>query len=160
MARVDKQQPLQPSVLDRLLDNNPSVQRETPRQGAMVLREIEASVRRDLENLLNTRTRCLSIPTELTELRRSVLDYGIPDPTGHNLATRERQSEFLTELEAVIERYEPRFKDVTVRLLDPENSVERTLRFRIEATMQASEGPEKLKFDSEMEPVHRVFEVK
>ena len=85
MARIRPDQPLVPSVLDRLLDFEPEVNREAPRSRNQVLRELKQSVRRDLENLLNTKTRCVPCPPHLEELKQSLLNYGIPDFTSASL---------------------------------------------------------------------------
>ena len=57
-SRVRDDQPLVPSVFDRLLDDEPDNSRETAASRRQVLRELKQSVGRDLENLLNTRQRC------------------------------------------------------------------------------------------------------
>jgi len=48
MPRISPDQPLLPSVLDRLLDDDPGVSRDPPRSRHQVLRELKQSVRRDL----------------------------------------------------------------------------------------------------------------
>jgi len=55
MARVDLDQPLLPSVLDRLLDANPDLSRDPPKSRGQHLAELRQAVRRDLEALLNAR---------------------------------------------------------------------------------------------------------
>ena len=62
MAKIRDDQPLVPSVLDRLLDDEPQNTHETPKSRNQVLRDLKQSVRRDLENLLNTRWRCIAWP--------------------------------------------------------------------------------------------------
>ena len=47
-------QPLVPSVLDRLMDDDPGVTSEPPRNRSLMLREMKLAVRRDIENLLNS----------------------------------------------------------------------------------------------------------
>ena len=55
MAKIDNKSALIVSVLDRLLDDEPGNPREQPRSSGMDLRALKQNVRRDLENLLNTR---------------------------------------------------------------------------------------------------------
>src|SRR5262249_62211168 len=85
MAKVKAEHPLVPSVLDRLLDDAPGVSREPARNRHQILRELKQSVRRDLENLLNTRVRCLAMPPHLKELKQSLLHYDLPDFSGAGL---------------------------------------------------------------------------
>jgi hypothetical protein len=89
MAKPRATQPLKTSVLDRLLDENPGVATDPPALESKSHRELRRSVRRDLENLLNTRQRALSWPKNLQELDCSLLSYGIPDFAAINLGSAE-----------------------------------------------------------------------
>src|SRR5438552_3823718 len=118
MAKIRAEQALTPSLLDRLLDDDPGTQREAPRSRTQVLRELKRAVRRDLEDLLNTRRCCLPLPEDLKELERSLVNYGIPDFTGAGMGSSESRDELRRAIEDVIRRHEPRFQTVTVHLLD------------------------------------------
>jgi type VI secretion system protein ImpF len=152
MSRLSSDLPLLPSVLDRLLDDDPGVSRDPPRGRDQVLRELKESVRRDLENLLNTRRRLLTWQPALKELNRSLANYGIPDFTAANLGGAEARDEFCRELQTLIRQFEPRFKTVAVRALTNAEALDRTLRFRIDALLHAEPAPEPVVFDSTLEP--------
>lgn len=160
MAKPRADQPLVPSVLDRLLDDDPSVRTEPPKSRTQVLRELKLSVRRDLENLLNTRRSCTSWPEHLTELEHSLANYGLPDIAGLDLARARHRQELQRLLESIIRRNEPRFKSVRVQMLENANPLDRTLRFRIDALLHAEPAPEPVVFDSAFEPVTGSVEVK
>ncbi|MGA7802251.1 MAG: type VI secretion system baseplate subunit TssE [Gammaproteobacteria bacterium] len=160
MAQIKKTQPLLPSVLDRLLDDNPSAQQEAAASRAQVMRELHACIRRDLQNLLNTRRRCLTLGPEPGELEQSLVNYGIPDFSGGNFASAASREEFRRTMENVIRRFEPRFKTVRVQLLENTDTHDQTLRFRIDALVYADPAPEPVAFDSLLEPVTYSFEVK
>jgi len=160
MARLRADQPLLPSVLDRLLDDDPTVSQETPKSRSQVLRELKLSVRRDLEDLLNTRRRCKSWPEHLSELERSLVNYGIPDITGMDLAAGRSRQGFARLLEGVIRRFEPRFKSVRVQMFENADPLDRTLRFRIDALLRAEPAPEPVVFDSSLEPATGNVEIK
>lgn len=147
------------SVLDRLLDDDPDVSTEPASTARPLLRDLRRAVQRDMENLLNARRRPLSWPKEEGELERSVLDYGIPDLTGANLASQEAREAFLRLVESVIRRTEPRLQQVRVVPVEKDEPVERTLRFRIEAQLIAEPAPEPVVFESELEPVSRTLKV-
>jgi type VI secretion system protein ImpF len=155
MARPDLDQPLVLSLFDRLIDENPDASHDSSKSRGQHLRELRDSVRRDLENLLNTRHRCLSWPEGSDELELSAVNYGIPDFTGADLASADRRDEFRATIEDVIRRYEPRFVSVHVTLLDNSEPTDRTLRFRIEALIYADPAPEPLVFDSYLDPANR-----
>ncbi|MFO0949000.1 MAG: type VI secretion system baseplate subunit TssE [Planctomycetota bacterium] len=157
MAKIENDQLLIPSVLDRLIDNEPEVSRETPHSRNQVLREMKFAVRRDLENLLNTRWRCKDIPAHLTELDVSLVNYGIPDFTGMNLGSVQDREKYRRLLEGTIRKYEPRFRKVQVRLVDSD-AMDRTLHFRIDAILHADAAP--VVFDTSLEPSTGTFEVR
>src|SRR5687768_18290102 len=117
MSRVPHDHPLTPSVLDRLIDPDPTAARDAPKGQAQVLREMKQSLRRDLENLLNTRWRCLSWPPNMDELELSLVNYGLPDFSGANLGIAENREQFRRVIERVIARFEPRLKNVKVQVL-------------------------------------------
>lgn len=159
MAGIPSDQPLLPSVLDRLLDDDPGVTREPPKSRHQVLREMKQSLRRDLENLLNTRRRAASWPAHLGELEVSLANYGVPDITAADLGGATGREQFRQIVESVLSRFEPRFKSVRVEMLNP-NPADRTLRFRIDALVHAHPAPEEVVFDSALESATGAVEVK
>lgn len=83
MAELTPKEHLQPSLLDRLADQNPTRESDTFEERVMSLRRLRESVLRDLEWLLNTG--CIEGTQDLTdypEVKHSVLNYGIPDLAG------------------------------------------------------------------------------
>jgi len=160
MAPSPKGQPLLPSVLDRLMQPDAG----TGGRGAGLRehrqRELKECIRRDLEDLLNTRWRASSWPPNLDELETSLVNYGIPDFTGANLGSPTNQEEFRRVLERVIRKFEPRFKSVKVHLLKNPDPLDRALRFRIDALVHADPVPEAVIFDSELKPLTAGFEIK
>lgn len=160
MAKVRLDTPLVPSLLDRLIDLEPDNSKEAPPSRNQVLRDLKQSVRRDLENLLNTRRCCVSPDPGLKELKQSLLNYGLPDFLGLNMSAPKDREDFCRQLQAVIRQFEPRFKSVKVLLLSNAEPLDRTLRFRIDALMYADPAPEAVVFDSSLEPSTGVVQVK
>jgi type VI secretion system protein ImpF len=154
MARVRPDQPLLPSVLDRLIDDDPTVSVEPPRGRTQLLHDLKLSLRRDLEHLLNTRRRVVVLPAGLTELPSSVLNYGLPDFSGAGPAGGKDREAFCRSLEAVIRAHEPRLSSVAVELVSNTEPTDRTLRFRIDALLRADPVPEPVSFDSTLEPTN------
>jgi type VI secretion system protein ImpF len=160
MAKIKADQPLVPSVLDRLLDDDPGASREPAKNRHQVLRELKQSVRRDLENLLNTRVRCRPAPPHLKELKQSLAHYGLPDFSAAGLGDAQDRDAICQVLQTVIRQGEPRFKTVRVELLSNPEPLDRTLRFRIDALLIADPAPEPIIFDSTLKPATGDFEVK
>jgi type VI secretion system protein ImpF len=160
MGKVEADQLLVPSVLDRLIDHEPTATREAPKSRGQLLRDLKLSIRRDLENLLNTRRRCKSWPEDLNELELSLVNYGVPDLTNAALGTTEGREDFCRTFEDVVRKFEPRFARVNVEMLGTTNPLDRTLRFRIDALVYAEPAPEPVAFDSSLQPATGNVEIK
>jgi type VI secretion system protein ImpF len=160
MADPRKTEMLVPSVLDRLLDDEPGVSREPPRSQHQALRDLKQAVRRDLENLLNTRHSFLRWGPGLAELNQSLLNYGLADFTGAGMASAREREQFCRTLQGVLRQYEPRFKTVQVTPLTNAESLDRTLRFRIDALLRVDPVPEPIVFDSMLEPASAAISIK
>lgn len=161
MASVDnisKLKKLRPSILDRLLDDSPFEVEQDDDSTHQHLDELKESVRRDLENLLNTRRRPFTDVESESELSNSIISYGLPDLTHINLYNAEEKAAFIQHLETLIRRFEPRFYSVKVTLHEtaPEDS---TLNFRVDAIMHADPTPELIIFDTSVEPVMQGIEI-
>ncbi len=159
MARVDKKKKLRPSILDRLFDNEPDNQVEIDLDQHQKLKELRNSVRRDLENLLNTRFRMMEPDDDYIQLKSSLMNYGLPDLATVNISDKVKRKEFIDHLESILIEFEPRFKSVKVNYMENADSLDRTLRFRIDATLYADPAPEVVVFDSILEPVTRTVNV-
>lgn len=159
MARLDKKKNLRPSILDRLIDNDPANRVEIDPDQHQKLKELRQSVRRDLENILNTRMRIVEPDEEFTHLKHSLLNYGLPDLATMNISNIDKRREFVQQLERLLLDFEPRFKTVNVSYQENSDKIDRTLRFRIDATLYADPSPEVVIFDSVLEPVSRTVNV-
>jgi len=159
MSRIRPDQELVPSLLDRLIDYEPESSTELPKSRSQLLREMKNSVRRDLENLLNTRWRCVAWPPDMNELETSLVNYGIPDFSGANMGAHSDRENLRRVIEDVIRRFEPRFKTVRVEILKNKDDADRMVRFRIDALLYAEPAPEPVVFSSALEPADGKLEV-
>ena len=160
MARVGKTKKLRPSILDRLLDDDPGAKSEADTGQHHYVRQLRDSLRRDLENLLNARRYLASLPSELYEAEKSLLNYGLPDLATVNIVDAKKRGEFAERLQKTLLEFEPRFKSVKVSYVDAADSNDRTLHFRIDAVVYAEPQPEVIVFDSALESVTRMVSVK
>lgn len=152
MARDDEGDRLVVSVFDRLLDNDPASLQERRQTRGQALQALRDSLRRDLEALLNTRACSITWAAQLSELDASILNYGMMTVTSAELSSDENRERFRQAVEETIRRFEPRFLRVSVNLAEDPDRIDRTLRFRIEALVQAHPTPEPLVFDSVLDP--------
>jgi type VI secretion system protein ImpF len=143
---VEHKEHIQASILDRLLDDDPDNSQESVRYLAVDFRQIMASVRRDLENLLNTRRFILTPTASLHEVNNSLLVYGLPDFSSHNPTQVSVMDQLRLEITKTISRFEPRLKNVNV-MVDSSGS-NRDLRFRISAVLVVDPISESVVFDT------------
>lgn len=148
MARADFYVNIVPSVLDRLVDNEPQVSQEPATSRSQSLRELRAAVARDLEALLNSRQEALQeLPKDFIELSRSILIYGLPDMTSSSLLNNDDRNRVRRSVEDAIAIFEPRLQRVRVALESPREH-DRGLRFRVDALLRVDPTPEPVSFDA------------
>ncbi len=135
-------------LLDRLMDDAPEREQDRVLSNAEVLEALRASVRRDLQSLLNSRRRWRSWPVGLRELATSPVGYGLPDFASGAFGEATRREALRQEVEATIRRFEPRFVTLKVHLVEGQDALTGTLRLRIEALLDADPAPEPIGFDT------------
>jgi type VI secretion system protein ImpF len=136
------------SVLDRLLDDAPEMERDRPLTATDALTVLRRAVRRDLEALLNARRRLFSIPKEFRELHASSLSFGLPDYTSGAMNEDGAREALRREIERCIKLFEPRLVQVAVSLVPRRDDLDTTLQLRIEALLHADPAPEPISFDT------------
>jgi len=139
MSRLSGAQRLMPSLLDRLID--PESAGTDAGHGYSVQQMIDV-VRRDLEELLNTRQTHSGIPKEFTEVLSSLVAYGLPDLTSTNAVSDEDRAEIGKVIEASIARFEPRLRDIRATLVPSNHEQELSVRFQIHAKLAVDPAPE------------------
>lgn len=149
MAAVGNNISLVPSILDRLLDEDPKTSQEPIPNRFQTVRQLKRSVASDLEALLNTRRSLLleEVPSDFSEINRSLLSYGLPDFTSANLTSEDDRSRIRRSLERAIAAFEPRLDRVRVTVDHPEKH-DRALRFRIDALLRVEPAREPVTFDA------------
>ncbi|HUF28324.1 MAG TPA: type VI secretion system baseplate subunit TssE [Gemmatimonadaceae bacterium] len=151
MARGEIERTVQQSVLDRLIDNDPRAAADPPTTFVQSARQYKATVRRDIEALLNTRRIPEEAPDELEELRHSLYHYGLPDISSMSSDSVHSRTILLQRVEETIALFEPRLADVRVSLTEAVGTAGRELRFIIEGTLRMDPSPEQVVFDTVLE---------
>ena len=140
-------QNIQASILDRLIDNEPDLSQEPVQRRLTTFSQVRNAVGRDLENLLNTKNYLSSLCDDYPELSRSLFVYGLPDFTSTNPRSPSVRLHLRQELEKAIARFEPRLRNVSVRIEDAGKN-ERNLRFKINALLFLDPLAEPVTFDT------------
>jgi type VI secretion system protein ImpF len=154
MAELTTKERLQPSLLDRLTDNNPEQRVESREARVMNEAQLRESVRRDLSWLLNTT--CMSAVQPLdegSEVSRSVINFGICDLAGQTMSGVDR-STLERVLREAIWCFEPRLLRDSVRLeviTDETRVGHNALVFDIQAELWAQPVPVALYLRTEID---------
>jgi type VI secretion system protein ImpF len=154
MAELTQKERLQPSLLDRLTDDDRDQRQESRDKRIISPARLRECVRRDLTWLLNTtHLAALQDLTEEPEIQRSVLNYGIPDFAGRTASTMDvwTMERLITR---VIADFEPRLlkRSVKVRVIaDAEKMSHNAMCFQIEAELWAQPLPLRLFLRTEID---------
>lgn len=146
-----------PSLLDRLLDDQPDEQSVLPQD--VFINTIRDNIIRDLNDLVNTRRLVeQELPPHCQELKDSMLTYGLARRA--LLGTSKAEAERIRiELERAIERCEPRLKQVRVELLDGPKPEPALLRFHIKAILDLPPTPQEISLAAELPQHPQLFAV-
>lgn len=152
MPQSELERTVQWSVLDRLIDTEPTNALEAPLTWAQSVRELKRGLRRDLEWLLNTRSFPEEIGEELEETGSSVFTYGLPDFSSYSTGSLETRARLERALKQALERFEPRLFNVTVTTVEGQQTVDRRImRFLIAGWLRMDPAPQQVSFDTRLE---------
>ena len=154
MPELFQRERLQPSLLDRLTDDQPGKQQESREHRVLSLRKLRECVIRDLAWLMN----CVNLG-EIQDLEkypyaaRSVINYGMPDLTGHTISSVD-----IPTIEGMLRQaiwdFEPRMLKNTVRIiaqLNEDEMSQNTVTFVIEGELWAQPVPVQLYLKTELD---------
>lgn len=147
MAKPDAKSSLLPSILDRLIEPRDGEPDDLSSRGQSV-RELEEAVRRDLQDLLNTRQSSSDAYSDDDELSRSLLTYGLPELANYNPTVPDHRKELQGIIERAIKVFEPRLMDVRVTQITADAATGRGLRMSIEALLRVFPAPLPITFDT------------
>jgi len=135
------------SVLDRLTDLQPDSRNEGPLTPWEEMREIKASLCRDLAALLNTRRAEADFNPEFEQATNSILTFGVKDFTSSNLKNRLDRDKVRLSIERAIRNFEPRLTRVAVTV-EEADALKPVLRFEISALLRIDPGGQAVMFDA------------
>lgn len=144
---------LQPSILDRLTDDDRHKTTENPSERVIDIRKLRQIIQRDLSWLLNTSNLQGVIDTDrFPHAATSVLNYGVPDATG-DFAHMKRADEVRQAIQKAIELFEPRIIDGSLNVISRTEDAKRqpVIVFDIVADMWAEPLPTELYLRSQFD---------
>lgn len=154
MAELTQQERLQPSLLDRLTDDEPRVEQESRDKRVLSMRRLRESVLRDLAWLLNaSRMDALQNLDNYPFVAHSVVNYGMPDVTGLTASGMDLGAIERAMRDAIWD-FEPRILRNTVKVsarTNPEEMTHNALTFDIEGELWAQPVPLRIYLKTELD---------
>jgi len=162
MAELTPKERLQPSLLDRLTDDEPGKQQESRDKRVLSPRQLRRSVIRDLEWLLNS--------TDLASVQNlsayphaidSVINYGLPELAGKNVSGLEVGT-LERILRRAIQRFEPRILRDSLRIrvvVDESLMSHNAIQFDIQGELWGQPMPQQLYLKTQVDLESGGFEV-
>lgn len=155
MAELTTRDRLQPSLLDRLTDDEPEARDESRDKRMLSMQGLRRAVLRDLGWLFNT-TR-LGVVQDLSQsalAAQSVINYGLPDLSGKT-ASGVDVVDLEAHLRQAIWDFEPRVLrdtvDVKAVLADPSGGTPNQIVFEISGELWGQPLPERLYLKTELD---------
>ena len=162
MAELTQKERLQPSLLDRLTDDDPHQLQESREKRVLSMNKLRQSVVRDISWLLNARS--LDTVMDLTdypEVVNSVLNFGIKDLSGTSISHTDL-SRIERDLQQAIKNFEPRIlpQSLNIQVVSSDEKMNnQALQFDIEADLWAQPLPLHLYLRSELDTLTGNFEL-
>jgi len=147
MPMDENRQHIRPSILNRLIDYEPQVSRESAQHRLLGFEELKRFVIRDLERLLNTKGSILPVPPSCKEVNNSVFVYGLRDFTSQNPKSPSIKHQLGQDIEKTISKFEKRLKNVTVHI-DTSAQDERNIKLKITGLLILDPVAEPVSFDT------------
>jgi type VI secretion system protein ImpF len=154
VAELTQKERLQPSLLDRLADDDPDKLQESREQRVLSIAKLRQGVLRDLAWLLNTSS--LDTSQNLDDyplVTHSVVNYGMHDLVGTTLSSAD-VPEIQRQIRQAIWDYEPRIfpESVVVKVSISKNKMhQNAMTFDIEGELWAQPLPLRLYLRTELD---------
>ncbi|WP_187290247.1 type VI secretion system baseplate subunit TssE [Terriglobus saanensis] len=142
------------SVLDRLREKT-----SWPTTRAASLRYLKEAIRRDIEDLLNTRRPPIPEIENYPLANVSVLNMGLQDISQLGSSADGRLEEIQRAVQQCIETFEPRLQNLIVTAKNG-STPRREIWLTIEATIQVQPAAETISFDTMLDLTSGMYSVK
>ncbi len=154
MGKWSLKERLQPSLLDRLTDLQPENTKESTSQQSMSQSQFKEAVIRDLSWLLNSVAMDVCVDLDkFPEVQQSVLNFGLPDLSGHTSSTVDVRT-IEKAIRAAILQFEPRIMRNSLQVkvhTNPEDMSHNSMIFEIAGAVFGQPSPFQVVLKSELD---------
>ena len=160
VPRTHVERAVQPSLVDRLTDDAVDVPADPQVSWEASKESYEASVKRDLEQLLNTRRTPEPAGDDFPAVRRSVYNFGLPDVTSFAMHRHGDRVRLLGAVQDALATFEPRLAGLRVSLGEMARLATPQVHFTVEGLLRMDPSPERVFFDTVLEIASSTYEVR
>jgi len=153
MAELLQGERLQPSLLDRLSDDEPANSQESREQRVLSVKQLRQSVLRDIAWLLNAVSlESVQNLENYPEAAKSVINFGIPDFSGHTITNRQ-----IVDVEKRIRKvmldFEPRIlpNTLVIKVVSTDSYNHNAMNFEIEGDLWMQPVPLRLYLKTQLD---------
>jgi len=145
------------SLLDRLIDDDPQAATDRPQTDAEAIEQYKVALRRDLENLLNTKRPWLPFADRYQDLDKTILGYGIPDLSTEDMSVPGVRERVRRSIAQAIRDHEPRLSEIEIEM--DEGPTSRGLSLRISAVLSVARSEQMVVYEANVRPGDRTIDV-
>jgi type VI secretion system protein ImpF len=146
------------SLIDRLLDDDPDEAIERAEDEETALERYKVSMRRDLEQLLNTKRPLLDGLDRHEDLNKTVIGYGIHDLSTEDMSVPAVRDRMRRKIVQVIRDHETRLSNIEVEV--DEGPTSSGMNLRISALLSLTRNREMVVYEANVKPGDRIIAVK
>ncbi|MBM2716060.1 type VI secretion system baseplate subunit TssE [Mesorhizobium caraganae] len=150
----------QPSLLDRLTDDEPNSASESSKSSSFSLRQVQALILRDVSWLFNANQLAATVDLQsYPHVAASTLNYGVRPCAGHIVDGLDVAA-LGQEIADSLQRFEPRFLADSVKVTPlTDGNRNGSLGFRIEADLLAQPVPLRIVIRTELDRERKIVRV-
>lgn len=105
-------------------------------------------IRKNIESILNSRLRYITLPSELKEIKYSLISYGLSDFMNANMTNEITQNHFCENIKFLLKCFEPRILVTHASIQPIADDKFRTLKLYIEAKLGTNKDEKFATFES------------
>lgn len=120
MNKLSKNLKAYAPLFDRLIDVDPQSSQEAPPLRTYGRKELQSSIQKELESLLNTRPnikRLESFPNDYSDILGTTLFYGAHNFSSLDITSAQGKEDVRLSLMQAIQHFEPRLQDISVQIV-------------------------------------------
>lgn len=154
------QQKITMPLMQRLIDEHPDEQHELGMSNFISLSALQDDIKENISALLNHRLELASLNDKFSELKKSILAYGMLDFTQPEFSWHKQQQLLCQHIKQVLNHFEPRLQKVRVTVVAASQKMSRSLQLRIVGEINLKPTVKTAAYETIFDAVNVAFDVR